>query len=258
VLQEPTFEFDGYQIPIRLIELTGGGPQTFGLIAKGHMAQLAQYAPIGPTHNIVEIGCGIGRDALPLTGVLTTGRYLGIDIARDSIEWCSGNITPKHPNFEFIHYDVQDQLHNPNGTTHTADIVLPIDDGSIDRVIAQSVLTHMTEADITHYLRQFKRIMRPGAIAFLTCFIVYPEILSAAQHHTERTPFHLTFEHNLSDGCFINDPNHPMGAVAYTPEALTRMMDRGGFYDFRFARGNWSGALPIPSAAQDALVLYAN
>jgi SAM-dependent methyltransferase len=254
------FQYRNYEIPVELINITGAGPESFGAISESHMAQLAEYTPILPDHHVLEIGCGIGRDAIPLADLLPRGSYLGVDVIRDSIDWCNANIARLHPNFRFVHFDVRDQLHNPRGTTRTLDIVLPLADSSVDRVIAQSVFTHMAEVDTTHYFREFRRVMSAGAMVFATFFIVNAAVLAKARSNPDRTPFHLAFEHEYGDGCFINDPEHPMGAVAYNQEALERMVLAGGFYDYRIVRGNWSGAVPAASAAagQDFVVLYAH
>lgn len=211
------FPYRNYQIPIELINLTGGGPESFGAISDAHMALLAAYTPVLPDHHVLEIGCGIGRDAIPLTDALLRGSYTGVDIIRDSINWCNANIARLHPSFRFVHFDVHDELHNPGGLGRTSDIVLPVADMSIDRVIAQSVFTHMAESDITHYLREFRRAMTRGAMAFVTFFIVSPPVLASARSNPDRTPFHLTFEHEYGDGCFITDPDHPMGGSGIQP-----------------------------------------
>jgi SAM-dependent methyltransferase len=251
------FPYRNYQIPIDLLNLTGGGPDTFGPISESHMGLLAAYTPVRSEDRVLEIGCGIGRDAIPLTDVLVRGSYVGVDIIRASIDWCNSNIARLHPNFRFVHFDVHDQLHNPTGTVHTSEIVLPVGDMSIDRVIVQSVFTHMDEPDTTHYLREFRRVMAPGAMALVTFFIVSAPILDRARSNPERTPFHLTFEHEYGEGCWITDPEHPMGAVAYSSEALARMVLAAGFYDYRIVRGNWSGAIGQSSEGQDLVVLYA-
>ncbi len=120
------FNYKGYAIPTHLVEITGGGPATFDVISVNHMAALARYMGIVATHDVLEIGCGIGRDAIPLTQIVTRGTYLGIDIIDQSIAWCRNNITPAHPHFRFHHFDIKDQLHNPNGSTGTRAVKLPL------------------------------------------------------------------------------------------------------------------------------------
>lgn len=61
---EPSTRHFGYDIPTRLLNLTGGGPETFEVIATGHIHDLKRHIDIGPGQSVLEIGCGIGRDAI--------------------------------------------------------------------------------------------------------------------------------------------------------------------------------------------------
>jgi SAM-dependent methyltransferase len=251
------FPYAGYEIPTDLIRLTGAGPETFGAIADHHIADLRATVGLEPDHSILEIGCGIGRDAIPLTGILSAaGSYLGVDIIKPSIDWCKANIEARWPNFRFIHFDVKDQLHNPSGTTSTLDIRLPVRDGSVDRIILWSVFTHMLRPDITHYLREFRRVIKPTGLIFATCFLVDEETLASARR-TNATPWNLMFYHKYEPGCFINDPVHPLGAVAYTSDALDHMVSEGGLvWDRPIEKGTWSG-LVNTRHSQDILVVRA-
>ena len=58
-------------------------------------------AGLRPDHHVIDIGCGSGRLALPLTNFLRRGRYEGFDIDPDMIAWCRRSITPRHPDFGF-------------------------------------------------------------------------------------------------------------------------------------------------------------
>lgn len=250
------FHYHGYSIPVHLVNLTGGGPDTFDSISSQHMAKLREFIGLRDDLKVLEIGCGIGRDAIPLTEILSRrGSYVGIDIIKDSIDWCNANISKRYPNFRFVHYDVKDQLHNPGGQSSTAKIILPADDKSIDLVILQSVFTHMFREDIIHYMKEFARIMKPSGRAYATCFLVDEAVLERARQ-TNLTPFNLRFEHLWEEGCFINDPKYPTGAVAYTREAFSSMIGRAGLKLARpFLRGAWSGYYPDPEDSQDVAIL---
>jgi SAM-dependent methyltransferase len=212
-------------------------------------------AQIQPDHTLLEIGCGIGRDAIPLTQFLSArGSYLGVDIIRPSIDWCSENISPPFPNFRFRHYDVRDQLHNPHGTIRTTDIRLDITAASIDRVILWSVFTHMFRRDIMHYLREFRRVLRPDGLVYATCFALDEATLDHVRK-TAPTPWRLTFEHERGAGCYIQNPEYPTSAVGYTSEALHSIVAEGGLaMATPVKRGNWAG-LHSGAAGQDVMIL---
>ena len=251
----PTHHFKGYDIPVDLMELTGGGPGTFDIISQGHIDNLRRWIGLAPEQIVLEIGCGIGRDAIPLTEILTEGRYVGIDIIKRSIDWCRDNIARKNPNFAFYHYDVQDQLHNPAGTIKTTDIRIPLADKSVDRIVLFSVFTHMFQADIEHYLREFKRVLKPSGLVYATTFLFTDEILEKARA-TNLTPFDLRFEHEINPNCRINTPSHPLGAVAYTTAAWDEMIAATGMrYAKPFLRGAWSGFYSDPQDGQDVAIL---
>ena len=78
------FHFRGYDIPVNLVNKTGGGTDTFEEITDWHIKQVQSYIGIKETDSVMEIGCGIGRDAIPLTRILKQGHYVGTDISNSS------------------------------------------------------------------------------------------------------------------------------------------------------------------------------
>jgi len=253
-----TFKFHEFNIPVDLLNMTGGGTDTFEIISQMHIDNLVKFIGIRPDDSFLEIGCGIGRDAIPLTKILSSqGKYLGVDIIKRSISFCNNNITRKYSNFKFHHIDVKDQLHNPDGREDMTDIVLPIEDNYVNKIIGWSVFTHMLEKNIRHYLKEFRRVLKSGGLIYVTCFVLTPETISSARR-TNLTNFNLRFEHPIGDGCYINDVDFPLGAVGYTPEKLLAMVADAGFRMRRsFVRGAWSGYYPPNDAedGQDAMIL---
>ena len=252
-----TFRFRGFKIPIPLMELTGGGVDTFEKISAGHIANLRAHVGLEKDMSVCEIGCGIGRDAIPLADILTppSGRYLGIDIVRPSIDWCSQHISKRYPHFIFAWFDVRDTMFNPTGTLTTQDVRIPVDDASVDRIILQSVFTHLFRPEIEHYLHEFRRILRPDGRVYATVFIYDAAILASARA-TNLTKWNLTFEHEVGPGCRINDPKVPLSAVAYTRGCLEEMIARSGMTLARDPlRGAWSGYYSQADDGQDGLIL---
>jgi len=97
------------------MELTGGGVDTFEKISAGHIANLRAHLGLEGDMSVGEIGRGIGRNAIPLADILTppNGRYLGIDIVRPSIDWCSQHISKRYPHVMFAWFDAQNTIFNP-------------------------------------------------------------------------------------------------------------------------------------------------
>ena len=249
------FSYQGYEIPEHLVDLTGGGVDTFEAISEVHMSQIHKWLTPATDSKFLEIGCGIGRDAIPLSNYLSIeGSYLGVDIVGESIAWCKDNISKQHSNFEFVHYDVRDQLHNPEGKTLTSDIRLPLQHKSIDHVILWSVFTHMFPSDVIHYLKEFRRVMKRDAQVFATCFIYNDEILESARN-TNLTPFNLRFEFEMADGIRFNDPVYPVGAVAYSQSYFEDMIRNSGLKLLHQLNGSWSGYYDEPQDGQDVMIL---
>ena len=49
-------------------------------------------------NSVLDVGCGIGRMAIPLARYLNTdGKYEGFDIIPENIAWCQRAITPRYP-----------------------------------------------------------------------------------------------------------------------------------------------------------------
>jgi len=230
---------------------------TFEKISAGHTANLRAHVGLERDMFDCEIGCGIGRDAIPLADILTppNGRYLGIDIIRPSIDWCSRHISKRYPHFTFAWFDVRNTTFNPTGTLSTQDIRIPVDDASVDRIVLQSVFTHLLRPDIEHYLHEFRRILRPDGRVYATVFIYDAAILASARD-ANLTKWNLAFEHEVAPGRRINDPSFPLNAVAYTRECLDEMIARA---DMRLARdplrGAWSGYYAEADDGQDVLIL---
>jgi len=249
-------EFKGFKLPTHLVILTGAGPETLDPIGTAHIRHYEKFMGLRPDMTLLEIGCGIGRDAMQLIDYLSPeGRYIGIDVTRDSVEWCRRNIAARYRNFEFHHFDAQHELYNPLGSKTSLDFALPAEAGSVDRVFLGSVFTHLFEAEVVHYMKEIRRVLRPDGLAYATFFRYSPEIIAAAVR-TNRTPFGLRFEHPYGDGCYINDAAYPTGAVAYTDEAMARMIDAASLkLTAPYLRGWWSGYYEEADDGQDVAIL---
>jgi SAM-dependent methyltransferase len=248
------FRFRGFDIPVDLIQKTGAGQEAFEPIADNQIALLQEYIGVKGSDHVMEIGCGIGRGAIPLTQLLEHGHYIGTDTIAPSIQWCTQNISVRFPNFVFVHHDIRDTLHNPTGTLHACDIRLPAGDDSIDLIILQSVFTHMFPDEIVHYMKEFRRILKRTGRVWATFFIVHQGILEAIRDNPQ-TQYALSFQHRYGPGCFVNTLDEPRGAVAFEEDLLRQMIERTGLNLAQpILWGTWSGQRPDPKCGQDSLV----
>jgi ubiquinone/menaquinone biosynthesis C-methylase UbiE len=129
-------------------------------------------------------------------------------------------------------------------------VTLPAEDGVVDRILLQSVFTHMFRQDIVHYLREFRRVLKPNGLAFASCFVLD----DTARAAIERTRPSLTFEHRYED-YWINNAEFPEGSVAYTEAMIGQMLAQSGMKLAQPIRyGAWSGR-ENPEYGQDVMVV---
>lgn len=129
-----------------------------------------------PGDAVLDVACGSGRAALPLTGYLSSeGHYSGFDISEKAITWCQENISSSYPNFEFVVADIHNALYNPKGKYQSLDFRFPYEDASFDVAFATSLFTHMFPPDVEHYLHEISRVLKPGGRCVCTYFLLNEE-----------------------------------------------------------------------------------
>ncbi|HET9731752.1 MAG TPA: class I SAM-dependent methyltransferase [Acidimicrobiales bacterium] len=102
-----------------------------------------------PDSSVVDVGCGSGRLAAPLSRYLT-GPYLGTDVVPDLLDYAR-----RLANRDDWRFEVAEGLR------------IPAPDSSADIVCFFSVLTHLRHEESFRYLEEAKRVSRPdGRIVF--------------------------------------------------------------------------------------------
>ncbi len=200
-----------------------------------HLASLAiEHGRLSRSGRILDIGCGAGRLAVPLTTYLTTGEYVGFDISRPAISWCSRAITPRHPRFWFRHVDIANSHYNPRGGVDPDAFVFPCADASVDVAFAASLFTHLLPVTAEHYLAETARVLKPGGRAVLS-FYLFDQALAP------RLPtLWPRFTHFVAPYCAVTDRDDPEAAVAYEKGAVAAALERHGFGVSAVAPGHWS------------------
>lgn len=211
---------------------------------------LGHFVTIGglrPDERVLDIGCGIGRMARPLTRFLSgEGTYDGFDVNPEGIAWCRERYAP-YPNFRFVHADLHNGRYNPGGTGRAETFRFPYDDASFDFALATSVFTHLLEPAADRYLGETARVLRPGGRALLTFFLL-DEGSRRALAEGRAT---LAFRDPDGDVAVV-DPEVPEEAVAYSARWLEDALERHGLRRADAHPGSWRG---MPGVSYQDIVL---
>ncbi len=209
-------------IPPRSMIFIGDGD--FENIGQEFKSYFIELAHLQPSDRVLDVGCGIGRMAIPLTTYLSKeGEYWGFDIVKKGIEWCQNRISPKFSNFHFQHSDLFNKLYNPNGKVQARNFQFPFDDESFDFVFLTSVFTHMFPLDLENYLSEISRVLKPEGKCLITFFILNEESENLVRSGSSTLKFLYKIE-----GCMTIDENVPEAAIAYREEFVLGLFKKYG------------------------------
>lgn len=233
--------------PPRRLSFVGHGDfRQTGLEYLDHFQKLAGLTP---ADRVLDMGCGIGRMAIPLMPFLGDGSYAGFDVGREMIGWCQRNITLQRPNFEFTWAPIYNRKYNPFGRVAGNEFRFPYPDSSFDFAFAISLFTHLLRDEVRHYLAETARVLRPGGTCLLTFFLLTPE----AEREIAAGRAAFDFRYGIDGGSTI-DPHQPEEAVAYRVEEVRTMLEDTGLYVSEpIFYGLWANA-PEGIAGQDIVV----
>jgi ubiquinone/menaquinone biosynthesis C-methylase UbiE len=233
---------DGTEIPPpELSAYVGGGD--FLAVGNALLGQLIGLCGLKPNEAVLDVGCGIGRIAVPLTKYLDrTGRYEGFDIVKQGIDWCNVNISKKYPNFHFQLAGIYNKAYNPAGETQAREYVFPYSDGSFDLVFLTSVFTHMLPEDMGHYMREIKRVLKPGGRCFVTFFLLDNGVHGLIKQG--KSTLNFVYGSGISR---YDDENAAESAIAYEENYIRDLYGKTGLQICEpIYRGSWCGRGSFP------------
>jgi ubiquinone/menaquinone biosynthesis C-methylase UbiE len=226
-------EKDEMEPPKGLIFIGGGD---FKKIGQLYLQRFIDLGCLKPNHRVLDIGCGIGRIAIPLTSYLdNSGSYEGFDIVRFGIKWCQKNISTKFPNFTFQYVSLKNTLYSSEKQSKAKDFIFPYNDKEFDFIILTSVFTHMLPEDVTNYLNEIYRVLKPTGLCYATFFILSTASKIAMVNNDE-----LNF--TLNHGNYRTLRKHIDEAnVAYEEEFLFNLINNSNLSVEKLFYGHWSG-----------------
>ncbi len=221
--------------------LRGVGAGDFRAVGDALVEQLVA-AGLRPGHRVVDIGCGSGRLALPLTGYLRDGSYAGFDVDAEMIAWCRRTITPRHPNFGFTLLDIANTHYNPGGAVAADEAAFPFATARFDFAVATSLFTHLLPAGFANYAAQAARVLAPGGTLFATFCLVDDDVLA----RLARGEAKVDLRHRVRDDGGVEfhalDPRSPETAVGFSPAHVRATLAGAGLRVDAVHPGTWSGA----------------
>jgi SAM-dependent methyltransferase len=132
------------------------------------------------SHSVLELGCGIGRLALPLTQYLdNSGFYFGIDINLGGVAWCHENITQRYTNFHFAVVNARNENYgHPHeyGRKSFVSAEIPLPTGrTFDFIVAFSLFTHLLWDDVQRYFALISERLKPDGLLVSSWFLIDKE-----------------------------------------------------------------------------------
>jgi len=188
-----------------------------------------------PDEDVLDVGSGVGRVAVGLTGWLQ-GRYEGLDVVRRGVEWCQRAITPRYSNFSFQVADLYNRHYNPEGRVPASEYQFPFEDRSFDFVVLTSVFTHLLPDDRNNYISEIARVLRPSGRCFATFFLFDDEARSSLQDGRGSLDFPFR-----RSGYWTNNERIPEAAVAYDEADVADQFECNGLRIRAVRHGVWSG-----------------
>ncbi len=161
--------------PTAFIAEVGGA---WSYVANEFLDYFIDLGGLKPTDSVLDVGCGVGRMAYGLVNYLArSSRYDGFDIIPELITWAQREISPLYPNFQFRHAPIYNSFYNPTGHLKSTEFIFPYEDASFEFVFLTSVFTHMPGDEIRHYMREIRRVLKPGGRVLISCFLLNSESL---------------------------------------------------------------------------------
>lgn len=210
---------------------------------------LLHFTNIQPDSTVLDIGCGYGRLAIPLTRYLSPeGSYRGFDVMPEAVEDCRRRIASEYPSFEFSYLDVHNGLYNHQSEVSADQVHFEYETSQFDLVFMFSVFSHMKPADVAAYLKEIYRVLKPGGMLMTTFFLINPHSTAAINSGKTRR----TFRHE-KDGFYADDPDNPESAVAFEEGSVLQLVADSGLTHAGTLYGQWANRRWALSG-QDALL----
>jgi SAM-dependent methyltransferase len=210
-------------------------------VGEDTVAAIERLVGIRRDEIVLDVGCGLGRIAWPLSTRLGwRGRYAGLDAQRRYVDWCTAHLGLPARRFGFRHADLRSSDTNPAGTIDPELFRFPWADGTFTLAIATSLFTHLLPEAAGHYLREIARTLRPGGHLFASFFLPDEAGLAAIRSGNTYPTFSVRIEHG-----WLHDAAAPEDAVAHDPGWLQERFAEAGLRILAVHAGSWKAATDL-------------
>ncbi|MFC1590906.1 class I SAM-dependent methyltransferase [Thermodesulfobacteriota bacterium] len=211
---------DAYTPP-KGMYLIGGD---FSEVGQEFLNHFITLGGLQPHHRVLDLGCGVGRLAVPLTHYLNArGSYHGLDIVPKGIAWCKKKISRCHSNFSFDLADIRNDEYNPRGACDAGNFVFPYENDFYDFVFSVSVFSHMLPEGFENYMAEVGRVLKPGGITMHSQYLVNADAVRCMQLPASA----INFKHDCGHYRIV-DTYVPENKVAYDEAYVREIYSRNG------------------------------
>ncbi|NRG18539.1 class I SAM-dependent methyltransferase [Rhizobiales bacterium] len=211
-------------------------PQHFKSAMAHIFREMVLRGDISTGSTVLDIGCGCGRMAIPFSRFLETGKYYGIDVWEEGIEWCRNNIKRDGVEFEFIlresknNYYFSEVDFSSQNDYHLGEI----ERNSVDFAFAISLFTHLRSFDCYNYFSELGRVLASGGCAYVTAFIIDEYFFE----YVRRTGMHSAVR-QIEPGCYYAYSGQDFFA-GYTMNKWKEIVDSSGLKIVSYDVGKWA------------------
>ena len=221
-------------MPPKGLIFTGSGDYT--KIGNQFFLHFQKYCDFNRDSAVLDVGCGIGRMAIPFTNYLSAkGRYEGFDIVKVGIDWCTKNIHSRFDNFRFKLIPLKNDLYRLDTNEMAAELKFPYEENSFDFVFLTSVFTHMLPMDVENYIKEIQRVLVKDKKCFSTFFIIDEEN-ETMQNNIGSKKFPYNF-----GNYYLMDKKVKEANVAFKKSYIIELLKKNNLELTHFIKGNWSG-----------------